>query len=102
MKKIKLYLEYQCYPMWIYDEVGELVDNNIAIELENDSFIAKALDEIQETYDSLFEDNEVNFEFKGFAQEQDREDFLRLVNEIVISIERKLSNKYKVENKINL
>lgn len=102
MKRIKLYLEYQCYPMWIYDEDGELVDNNIASELMNEPLIVKALDEIQETYDNLFEDNEVNFEFKGFAQEQDREHFLRLVSETVNSIESKLCNNYKVENKINI
>lgn len=102
MKKIKLYLEYQCYPMWIYDENGNLVDNNIASELMNEPLIVKALDEIQGMYDNLFEDNEVNFEFKGFAQEQDREHFLRLVSETVNSIESKLNDNYKVENKIIL
>jgi len=101
-EKIKLYLEYQCYPMWIYDENGELVDNNIASELMNEQSIVKALDAIQETYDNLFEDNEVSFEFKGFAQEQDREHFLRLVSETANSIESKLSDNYKVENKIIL
>jgi hypothetical protein len=102
MKKIKLYLEYQCYPMWIYDEDGELVDNNIADELVNESLIVKALDDIQEAYDNLFEDNEVNFEFKGFALEQDREQFLHLVSETVTYIESRLGNNYKVENKINI
>lgn len=86
--------------MWIYDEDGELVDNNIASELMNEPSIVKALDEIQETYNNLFEDNEVSFEFKGFPQEQDREHFLRLVSETVNSIESKLSDSYKVENKI--
>lgn len=33
----------------------------------NEPLIVKALDEIQGIYDNLFEDNEVNFEFKGFA-----------------------------------
>lgn len=88
--------------MWIYDENGNLVDNNIASELMNEPLIVKALDEIQGMYDNLFEDTEVNFEFKGFAQEQDREHFLRLVSETVNSIESKLSDNYKVENKIIL
>lgn len=100
MKKIKLYLEYQCYPMWIYDEDGELVDNNIASELMNEPLIFKSLDEIQETYDNLFEDNEVKFEFKGFAHEQDREHFLCLVSETFNSIKSKLNNNYSVENNI--
>ncbi|MGE7753336.1 hypothetical protein [Lysinibacillus fusiformis] len=88
--------------MWIYDENGELVDNNIASELINEPSIVKALDTIQETYDNLLEDNEVSFEFKGFAQEQNRKHFLRLVSETTNSIESKLSDNYKVENKIIL
>jgi hypothetical protein len=102
MKTIKIFLEYQCYPMWIYDEKGELVDNTIANELANETLIVKTLDEIQETYDNLFEDNEMNFEYKGFAQEQEREQFLRLVSETVDSIKSKLSDVYKVDNKVNL
>lgn len=102
MKTIKIYLEYQCYPLWIYNDKGELVDNTIINELENETLIVKALDEIQEAYDHLFEDNEVNFEYKGFANEQEREQFLRLVNETVDDIESKLGNLYKVENKVNL
>ncbi|MGE7597385.1 hypothetical protein [Lysinibacillus fusiformis] len=94
MKKIKLYLEYQCYPMWIYDENGELVDNNIASELMNEPSIVKALDAIKATYES--------FKFKGFAQKQDREHFLRLVSETANYIESKLSDNYKVENRIIL
>ncbi|WP_413366233.1 hypothetical protein [Lysinibacillus sp. 3P01SB] len=68
----------------------------------NEPLIVKALDEIQGMYDNLFEDNEVNFGFKGFAQEQDREHFLRLVSETANSIENKLSDNYKVENRIIL
>lgn len=49
-----------------------------------------------------FKDNEVNFEFKGFAQEQDREHFLRLVSENAKSNVNKLSDNYKVENRIIL
>ncbi|MGD6817981.1 hypothetical protein ACQCVE_13040 [Metabacillus sp. 113a] len=102
MKTIKIDLEYQCYPMWIYNEKGELIDNSVANELANETLIVRALDEIQEAYDNLFEDNEVNFEYKGFAQEQEREQFLRLVSETVDSIKSKLSNVYRVENKVNL
>lgn len=102
MKTIKIDLEYQCYPMWIYNDKGELVDNTIANELENDTLIIKALDDIQKAYDNLFEDNEMNFEYKGFANEQEKEQFLLLVNETVDSIKSKLSNVYNVENKVNL
>lgn len=100
MKKLKLLLEYKCYPIWIYDEDGELIDNNIVSELINEPSIIKALDEIQHTYDSLFEDNEASFEYKGFENEQKRQRFLNLVRETVSLIEKKLRNIYEIENKI--
>ena len=34
MKKIKIFLHYQCYPLWAYDEEGELICNNIIDELK--------------------------------------------------------------------
>lgn len=102
MKKIKFYLEYRCYPMWIYDEDDTLIDNYIVSELTNQTLIIEALDKIQEVYDCLFQDNNISFEFVGFTEQQAREDFLKLVNETVYLIEKKLKNGYEVENKIKM
>ncbi|MDQ1236115.1 hypothetical protein QE450_003613 [Paenibacillus sp. SORGH_AS306] len=100
MKKIKLYLEYRCYPMWIYDEQDELVDNAIVPELIYHTSIVQALDQIQAIYDRLFKDNNISFEFEGFTEQQDKEDFLKLVSETTFLIENQLKNDYKIENKI--
>lgn len=35
MKKIKILLDYHCYPLWVYNEHGELIDNDIVDELRN-------------------------------------------------------------------
>lgn len=39
MNIIKIFLEYQCYPIWIYNEQGELVDNDLVEELKGEDEI---------------------------------------------------------------
>ena len=37
MNTLKYSLEYHCYPIWNYDETGELSDNDLPVELRNDT-----------------------------------------------------------------
>jgi len=69
MKKIKIFLEYKCFPMWVYNENDELVENDLVEELKNDAEIDNMFVEIQSIYDGLYEDDAINFEFKGFTNE---------------------------------
>ncbi len=98
MKTIKINLEYKCYPMWVYDENGDLLDNAIAQELVDDKDVLNALEKIQNLFNRLFEDTEIVFRFKGFSNDQEREQFNLLVNETVAMIESKIGTVYKVEN----
>ncbi|MDG5471391.1 hypothetical protein P6709_06500 [Jeotgalibacillus sp. ET6] len=102
MNIIKIFLEYQCYPMWIYDEQGELVDNDLVGELENDEEIDNMLLEIQNLYDNLFEDNSINFEFKGFSNENEKTIFFKKVENTITLIKEKIGDKYIVENTVEI
>jgi hypothetical protein len=102
MKKIKIYLEYQCYPMWVYNDNGELIDNNVLKELIEYTEISVILNEIQETYDNLFEDNEVDFEYKGFDSEADKLNFSDKIDRVVELIKSRIGKEYVVENKVNI
>ncbi|BAD63595.1 hypothetical protein ABC1056 [Shouchella clausii KSM-K16] len=102
MSVIKIFLEYQCYPMWIYNERGELVDNDLVGELEGEDEIDNMLLEIQNIYDNLFEDNTINFEYKGFSNENEKTLFLKKVENTVELIKEKLGDKYLVENKVEI
>ncbi len=102
MKTIKLMLSYGCYPIWIYDENGELEKNEIADELAGDTHIVRALVQIQETYNKLFINNEFVFEYIGLSNTQEREDFIRLWNETVEMSQNKIGIAYRVENKMNV
>jgi hypothetical protein len=85
MKTIKIELEYKCYPIWLYDENGDLLDNAIVQELADEIDIVNALDKVQDLFNQLFEDTEIVFQFKGFS-------------ETVAMIKSKIGSVYKVEN----
>jgi hypothetical protein len=76
LKKIRLLLDYKCYPMWIYDENDELVDDDIVKELKSESEINEMLMAIQRIYDSLFIDDSKIFEYKGFVNSAERAEFI--------------------------
>lgn len=37
MKEIRLFLDYKCYPIWIYDENGSLINNDLSEEIKNEN-----------------------------------------------------------------
>lgn len=81
MKKIKLMLEYCCFPIWIYDENRNLIDNDIPNEM-NDKKINSICTEIQEQYDLLFVDNEKEFKYIGFHDENSKNELVKKVMKI--------------------
>ena len=100
MDKIKIFLEYQCYPMWIYNEKGELVDNELVEELKNDAEIDNMFAEIQSIYDGLYEDDAINFEFKGFTNEIEKSEFILKIKNATTLVREKVGNKYIIEKKL--
>ncbi|GGE06407.1 hypothetical protein GCM10011571_04420 [Marinithermofilum abyssi] len=71
-------------------------------ELKNEIEIDKMLVEIQSIYDTLFEDNAINFEYKGFTKELDKEVFMQKVEKVTSMIKEKVGDKYLIENKIDI
>lgn len=102
MRKIKVYLDYHCYPIWVYNDNGELIDNNLPEELINDNEVDEAFTKIQDTYDSLFIDNSTEFEYKGFNTEDEKKEFLKMIESAINIIKAKLGETYIVENKADV
>jgi|SRR5690625_581804 len=102
MNKIKIFFEYQCFPMWVYNENGELVDNDLVAELKNDIEIDNMFVEIQNIYDGLYEDDAINFEFKGFTNELEKRVFIQTVENLVSLVREKVGHKYLIENKLSI
>ncbi|QDR79929.1 hypothetical protein [Sporomusa termitida] len=101
MKKLRLLLEYQCYPLWIYNEKGEIILNDLPDELKTEVDIQNLIKDIQVTYNSLFIDNKVEFRYKGFDNEAEENEFRDKLTKMVQAIEKNMGNIYKIENSID-
>jgi hypothetical protein len=102
MKKIKIFLDYQCYPIWVYDDNGELINNDLPDEIINEAEIGEKLEDIQNSYNHLFEDNDSCFEYKGFINEKDKREFLSKIERVMELLTSKLGDIYILENKVSI
>lgn len=93
MIKLKLSLEYHCYPLWIYSEYDELIDNNFPVELTTNMIIDELLDEIQKEFDNLFIDNEIEFTYAGFKDDLKKREFYKKISNAEKMIIETLGNK---------
>ncbi len=102
MVSLRLFIEYGAYPVWMYDEDdGGVIDTAVPDEWQDDSELCSMLDSIQDTYDSLFVNNEKEFSFIGFTDIGEAEVFISRVKEAVDYIFRKNNGKYLLENRID-
>ncbi|EUJ43856.1 hypothetical protein [Listeria fleischmannii] len=90
MGEVRLFLDYECYPVWVYDEGGFLEENDLPRELKKDKVLDGNLAHLQDKYDSLFTDNEVEFRYNGFNDENKKEEFLHEFAKIQTELEEKI------------
>ncbi len=83
-------LEYGCYPIWLYDEKGNLISNDLPQVLRKDATLNKKLLVLQKQYDSLFTNNQHDFSYNGFATAADEQQFLRAFMVIHKDLKRRL------------
>ena len=57
-KEIRLMFDYECYPIWIYDEEGNFIDNDLIDEIEEDNKMVAILEELQNEFESLYLNNQ--------------------------------------------
>lgn len=101
MKKIKFMLEYQCSPIWVENEEGELLGNGLPCELATDYELSSLLDIIHKTFDDLYENNEVYFGYHGFSNKNEKEEFINQVNKAIDMLKRKAGNSYLIQIDLN-
>lgn len=102
MKKIKISLEYRCFPIWVYDENNNLIDNDLPITLLKDKNIDMQCVEIQEIFNKLYLDNGIEFKYIGFNDIVKRTEFLNKVKNIELTLREKVGLDYNIENDVKL
>ena len=102
MNTLKISLEYNCYPVWIIDSDGDVIDNDLPAEIRCNQELDNLFVKIQEMFDSCFIDTPKEFTAMGFASDEDRRSFLALVKAAEESLRREAEGRYLVENRVNL
>ncbi len=94
--KLRLMLDYHCYPVWLYDEKDHLVDTLLPEELRDDVELDALFDSLQARYDVLFIDTEKEFSFAGFNSEEEKQAFLNDWNHAVKKLRDKCNGRYTI------
>lgn len=100
--KLRLMLDYHCYPVWLYDESGNIIDTLLPEELRSDTELDAKFDNLQERFDALFIDNEHEFSFKGFQTEKEKQQFLNDWQSAVSDLRSKVAGRYEIVDDISL
>jgi hypothetical protein len=96
IKKIRLILEYHCYPVWLYDENDDVIDTLLPDELRSDFELDAKFDDLQKRYDALFIDNSHEFSYVGFKNDDERNKYMEDWKTAVNELKTKINGKYSI------
>jgi len=102
MKKIKLNLEFKAFPIWLYDDNGMFLDNDCPEILLKDKELYDNLVQLQNNYDKLFINNEVEFKYLGFQDSNEKKLFEKSIKNISNKIKETVQGNYQFEDTIDL
>lgn len=94
-------LEYNTYCIWLYDEDGEIIDNDNPSEWEDDKELTDRFMAVSDLYDTFYIDNEKEFKYVGCPDEDTREKLIGLINHAVNILQEKNNGKYEIINDIH-
>ena len=102
IKTIRLTLEYNTYCVWLYDEDGQLIDNDNPPELVDDEELTSAFMAVSDLYDSFFIDTDKEFRYVGCPDEKTRNRLKALIQQAVDILYAKTNGKYTIQNDITM
>ena len=102
IKTIRLMLEYNTYCIWLYNEDGEIIDNDNPPEWKDDKELTDAFMAVSDLYDSFFVDNQNEFKYIGCPNEETRLKLTELIDKAVSILNTKNNGKYTIINDIKV
>lgn len=102
IKTIRLMLEYNTYCIWLYNEDGEIIDNDNPPEWKDDKELTDAFMAVSDLYDSFFVDNQNEFKYIGCPNEETRQKLTELIDKAVSILNTKNNGKYTIINDIKV
>lgn len=101
MKTLRIALEYKCYPVWILDTDGLIIDNDLPYDIRSNKELDEMFIKIQEMFDSCYIDTPKEFATQGFKNKEDETRFIDMLNTAKEILTKEAKRKYFVENRVN-
>lgn len=102
IKKIRLLMEYNTFPVWTYNENNEIVDNDFPPEWQDDKTLEDAFMKLSDTYDMFFVDTQKEFRFVGYRTLLDKQMFSETLRRAISLLEQKNNGRYEIINDIHI
>ena len=102
IEKIRILLEYNTYCLWLYDEKGEIIDNDNPPEWNDDNSLTDAFMAVSDIYDTFFVDNNKEFSFIGCPDQETRQELKSKFDYALEILNRKNQGKYIIQNDVNI
>lgn len=100
ISKIRLLLEYNTYCIWLYNEDGEIIDNDNPPEWNDDQSLTDAFMAVSNLYDTFFIDNEHEFNYIDCPDDATRKELIRRIDHAIELLYEKNNGKYMIVNDI--
>lgn len=97
MKTIKINFEYKSFPVWIYDENGNLIANDLPDYLIGNELIDPVFVKLQQDYDALYLDDGKDFKYNGFSNPAEEKDFNDRVEAAISKLKELLTESYAIK-----
>lgn len=102
IKWIRLFVEYGAYPVWLYKNDTDVLDNDLPEEWRSDQDLDGACMKVAEFFDTLFLENGKEFTPLGFPDGEHKAEFARLVMRAKALIFKKNGGKYFIKDDIDM
>ena len=99
--KIRLLLDYPCYPVWLYDDDGGVIDTCLPDELSNDTELDARFTDLQKRYNALFINNKKEFSYIGFQRSDEEKAFYADMLDAIRELKEKLGGRYEIIDDIS-
>jgi len=101
MERLRLLLEYRCFPVWIYSEDGEIIDNGLPEQFSKNTKLESLCSMIQEEFDSHYTNDGIVFQYNNFSNTSEIEQFSKKVEEMEKILREECRGNYEVINDID-
>jgi len=102
IKTIRVLLEYNTYCLWLYNEKGEVIDNDNPPEWDDDETLTQLFMTVSDLYDSFFIDTDKEFSYIGCPNENTKIRLIQAFADAVAYLEKKNNGKYIIKNDVHL